>query len=418
MMADETNNKLRSEKKRTSFFLSKTFECIVLAFFVACMMLFLLNVETASILKYIGMACIFPYSIFNILASSKYKTFRYDKSILLWIALFAISIVFSGIFSSEIVGGLERAVSIFSLFILSIYLLPCMLSDLKIEVLMRVISNTIFVVLLVCAVLFNDTFSISYDPRRVGAMKRFLAGFSYPSCLGYYCFLGIVCSLYPILLKKESKRARVFSLIKIVFFAVLIFASNTRTTMLITCIFLLIFYYLKKWRKKPLVRIFVIYFTLLAVAVLTILLESGVLSFEKIDLILSYRLTFWGRAIMTVLNSGSFLFGTGIYMDDITSSEFIQIDNGFVKTFYQYGFISVVLLCILLIKIFMALKKKANNDGTAFGEALFLSFVIYCTSESNFYVWVLLPVVVYCISGRFIGSEGTKDHRKLQHGKK
>lgn len=392
--------------KCKKYIFSEKSELMVLAVFIILIMLSFLNIKYSSYLKYIGIIIVNIYSVFDIIIHGKLKKYKIDKKILFRILLI-VSIMLVPVFIyKNIIMGMKVVISVFVLFITSLFFIPLLLKKIEFKKILTVVSFSIFFVLLICSIVFHDSFSIS-GADRLGSEKRFLAGFTFATNIGCFSFLGLVCNDWNNIFSVKKNIKKFFDIIKGLFFILLMILADTRTAMLLSILFLFLLFFEKKiwnYNKKRKYAIIII-FTLIIIFTFSIVLN--IIPYEKINLLLSQRLNYWNLALNKLKNSYNIILGCGEFEDITMSNNYILIDNGYLKYIYQFGIIAFAFLLEFLLNLFKKIYKlkEQKQKWTILVFILLCSFFADCIVETHLVTWNLLSIMTYTFCGILILEE-------------
>lgn len=202
--------------------------------------------------------------------------------------------------------------------------------------LLGLFSSITLVILLVSVGIFENRVFID----QIGRVRNFF-GFRNPNSLSLYVFSFSVLSI----LYKKSKKSIFISFILIM---IVYFFTRSRTPFMEFLIFIFLIFFIgeKNRRIKYTILILLIYGTLLFYIYASIFYDS----FQHLDMILSYRLSFINLFFhnMTYFD---FIFGGNSFL--------ITVDNSYLMILRNFG---ILFLTYLLIKIYFIRKKLFKFD--------------------------------------------------------
>ena len=120
---------------------------------------------------------------------------------------------------------------------------------------------------------------------------------------------------------------------------------------------------------------------------------------------------YYKEAIAQLKDSNSILFGLGAFRNsDVVRLNRVQVDNSYLDYIYQYGLISLIFMCILLIYLFIKInntynvgKNNSNIEYFSFVKSLYVSSLVYSLVEKNlFSISSALSLVMFLIVFIFI----------------
>ena len=405
-------DKMIYSKKINSKFIIEIF----MYFFCITFIISYWNIPFGSVIRYIDLIIVQSFAIFDIIKNKKYKEIYKNKrsflSIIIMILLMFVSICASSYIKESII----KTISIVDLLLVVLCVFPLILKKFTLDEILKIVNNSIFIILALSTIIFRDSYSFSGDSNRVGKNLRFLAGFIYPSILGNFASIEIFITIkfiYSYVEDKINRKERelkdiILYLIQIILPLYLIYASNTRTAGCVVSIFIFILLYKMKFKVKT--KKIIKYSCLLLMVFIIILILSDIITFSLIDNILSYRLTLMQSAFEELIDSNSLLFGRGAFrnssMDKVGA---ILIDNGYINFIYQYGIIASIPLLMFLLNMFRNLKEleKSNlKKDVIFIETFFISFLIYSLFENSLLnISSFLAIVTYTLVNIILNKE-------------
>ncbi len=360
----------RVEEKKQKFRIN------VINVFIILFVISFLEIANLSFIRYIAILLLQVICIYEI----RFDKISIDKKMLLLIFGIIITMSFSLFRTGYTFEAIAKMATVIDLFFLTLILLPNYLKNCDLDIIIKNIRNDIFIVLIFCFVFYNNDYSISYDMERIGNLIRLKCGFPHPNTLSMFSFIGIILSIYLITIRYHIKSNFIF----IFFFLYLIIKANSRTALYCIIIFIMLCILgniCKNKKLKPIIYIIVISFSILIIGIGTSIVDG--LTFDRINQLLSNRLSYIMSAINVLINNNAILTGMGAFRNSETfTTNAVMLDNGYFNYIYQYGIISFLVLICFLVNNFFKIKNDNNRNMEMFVKNAYIIFGIYSFFEN------------------------------------
>ena len=360
----------RVEEKKQKFRIN------VINVFIILFVISFLEIANLSFIRYIAILLLQVICIYEI----RFDKISIDKKMLLLIFGIIITMSFSLFRTGYTFEAIAKMATVIDLFFLTLILLPNYLKNCDLDIIIKNIRNDIFIVLIFCFVFYNNDYSISYDMERIGNLIRLKCGFPHPNTLSMFSFIGIILSIYLITIRYHIKSNFIF----IFFFLYLIIKANSRTALYCIIIFIMLCILgniCKNKKLKPIIYIIVISFSILIIGIGTSIVDG--LTFDRINQLLSNRLSYIISAINVLTSNNAILTGMGAFRNSATfTTNAVMLDNGYFNYIYQYGIISFLVLICFLVNNFFKIKNDNNRNMEMFVKNAYIIFGIYSFFEN------------------------------------
>lgn len=353
------------------------------------------RVWNLEILRYLDIAFIQFLAIYDII---KKKKIIIDKKLLTLFFIISLSMVVSVFISKNFVSAIIKTLSIFDFFILTGVLLPNYLRNIRFRDFLICTTKSITVALLFSVIFFRNDYTYFSGTSRLGKDSRFYGGFFHPNILGEFTFIPslsvvLLFFYYRNTLKIKEK---VFLILSFILSLYIMRETDCRTTMIALILLLLLIVYDKIFKKFVKFKVVLTSVLILIVLLIGILYSSN-LSFEKIDRLLSYRLSFILTSLENLNKNETLLFGNGSYRNsEFNISDGVLLDNGFMNIIYQYGIITFFLIAIYLYYITIKIRKVDQRNIIYILLLVFLAYnvtvnaLINLSSLFNIYIYTII----------------------------
>ena len=398
---------------------NNTLLIILFCLFIILFVLSYTNIANSTIIRYASIVILNAVGLFYWIFFKKTK--KMDKKILYVFILLIINMIVSVLFSSFLGESLIKTLSVFDALLLFFILMPNMIQKKSLKTIIKIIYFGLLIVLLYEFVRYRGVYTYDGGTRLSTIHNRLILNFIYPSSLGWPGFLLCVTSVYLFDDKDENKLKKIIYALSFAFGLYLLYKCDIRTAIYSLVIFLVIYVFYYKIKQSKIFKsnkkifnflIYLAMFVLIVVAGLYLFNEN--LSIDKINLILSNRLTYYNEAIQDILQ-GNVFYGIGAYRNlNGRVYGISQIDNSYLNFVYSYGIINLILLLYIIILIFKKIRTKVDNNDVKkdnmknkwFILALYVSFLIYSFFEITLLnISSLLAIIVWPIVISYILSD-------------
>ena len=388
--------------------------------FICFIILFVLSythIGYSTIIRYMATIILSIIGILNLIINNKsIKINNKNCSILIFLLVF--NMIFSIIFSNYRSESFIKTLTIFYSFFLFFLLIPNLIEKLSFKTIFKTIFVAMVIVLSYEYLRFGNIYLYDGGNRLSATHIRLMLDFIYPSSLGWPAFLLCISSLYLFDYKNVSFFKNIIYIFGFIFGLFLLYKCDIRTSIYTLFIFIFMFLFLYKIKtfklfssNKKIFRFLSRLIVIILVIIIGFYFIGGNISYNKLDAILSYRLTYYVYAIKELLH-GNLLFGLGAYRNSIGSSLGIyQIDNSYLNFVYSYGLINILLLLafiMIIIKMINNKNTKNNNEyrNKCFILSLFISFLIYSFFEITLLnISSILALITWPIIIKYIKSD-------------
>ena len=286
--------------------------------------------------------------------------------------------------TEDIKESIIKIISVLDLFVASIILIPIFYKDVEIKKILLNTSYAFAFVLTICAIVYKNDFIYTYGMGRMGGETRLYAGFIHPNTLGIFSFLCFInsfalCMYY----KKDIKsKERLIIYLSLIISAFLMVKADCRTAMLSCIIFVILVIFNKIFYQKSKIKLIIV-ISGIGIMILVTLINMDKLTIDKLDEILSYRLTYIERAIEDLQQNKELLFGRGAFRNSNTSSlGEILLDSGYINTIYQFGLVTFGVVVLLMIRLLLQILKNNEEREKEIVLQFFIIFLIYSIPDN------------------------------------
>lgn len=249
---------------------------------------------------------------------------------------------------------------------------------------------------------------------------RFLFSFSNANSLGLFAGISNIIAFKVYKLNKRKMYG-----ISIILFFIITYLSGSRSSIYLLIIFYTLYILITIYNKVKYKFIFIsiLLFIILILVTVSIVnnVNSRMLDSEKLNLILSNRLSNW-KLIVQSMNNMSIILGRGI---SVSASALglgeITYENSFLKFYTQSGLIGLSLVIILILYIIYKLIKMKESGEGVYSLSLIFAWVIYCNFENALFsagnsgsIFVWLDVAL-SLSKNSIGISNEKYCQLVKH---
>lgn len=352
--------------------------------FIFCVLFIIsyMRINHFSIFRFIGLGAIQLISIIYIL-KNRIKV-EYDKKILICVLCVLLCMTISNFNTEDIKESIIKIISVLDLFVASIILIPIFYKDVEIKKILLNTSYAFAFVLTICAIVYKNDFIYTYGMGRMGGETRLYAGFIHPNTLGIFSFLCFInsfalCMYY----KKDIKsKERLIIYLSLIISAFLMVKADCRTAMLSCIIFVILVIFNKIFYQKSKIKLIIV-ISGIGIMILVTLINMDKLTIDKLDEILSYRLTYIERAIEDLQQNKELLFGRGAFRNSNTSSlGEILLDSGYINTIYQFGLVTFGVVVLLMIRLLLQILKNNEEREKEIVLQFFIIFLIYSIPDN------------------------------------
>ena len=371
--------------------------------FVFCVLFIIsyMRIDYFSILRFIALGTIQLIAIIYII-KNKVKV-EYNKQILICILCVLLCMVISNFNTNDIKESLIKIISVADLFVASIILMPTFYKDVEFK---RILLNTSYafaLVLCICSIAYRNDFIYTYGMGRIGGETRLYAGFIHPNTLGIFAFLSFMNSfVLGVYYKEEFKiKEKLVIFLSLLISVFLMIRADCRTAMLSCIVLIILVSFNRVFYRKNTLKLAVIILGI-SIIILTILINIDKFTIEKLDKLLSYRLTYIESAIGDLKQQDDLLFGRGAFRNSNTFSlGAVLLDNGYINTIYQFGLITFGFVVLLEVKLLLQIIQAKECRKKEIALQLFIIFLIYSVTDnillniSNFfaiYIYMLISM--------------------------
>ena len=352
--------------------------------FVFCIMFIIsyLNINNFSIFRFIAIGMIQIVSIVYII-KNKLKI-EYNKNIIILILIIILCMTISNFNTGNVIESAVKIISVLDLFVMTIILLPLFFKKMYLQNIVFSTSCAFGIVLLICAILYKNDYIYTYGMGRLGGETRLFAGFVHPDTLGLFsfmCFMGSLTIFFYY--KHEMKKIK---MLLVYFFTILsiylMIRADCRTALLSSVLLVCLILFNRIFYKKEKMKLtFICLF--IGIVILFLLINVDKISYDELNKILSYRLTYIERAIEDLKQNNNLMFGRGAYRNENTfETGAVLLDNGYVNTIYQFGFITFVFVMLFEIKMFLQIKQNTIGKEREILWQCFIIFLIYAIADN------------------------------------
>lgn len=352
--------------------------------FVFCAMFIVsyLRISNFTVFRFLAIGIIQIISMIYIIKNN--IRIKYNKKIIIEVLIIILCMVISN-FNTE--NGIESAIKIISvldLFVMTIILLPLFFRDVKFKDILFSTSCALCMVLIVCFILYRNDYIYTYGMGRVGGETRLLAGFVHPNTLGLFSFMCFMSSLILFFYyRKEIKNKKIsFVCFCIIFSIYLMIRADCRTALLSSGLLICLVLFNRMFYKRKKAKMTFI-FLIVGIVLLVVLFNIDKISYGELNKILSYRLTYIERAISDLKQNNNLMFGRGAFRNENTLQEgAVLLDNGYVNTIYQFGFVTFAFVILLEIEMFLQIRKNKIKKEKEIIWQCFVIFLIYSIPDN------------------------------------
>lgn len=353
-------------------------------------------------LKFITPLFIIINWYFDIGTKIKFK--KNEITIYIYIFLLSINILISYFNNGyqSILESLVQGLSYVILLIMAFVIIPEYVSDEEDYInYLKLFLKTLLFLFIISIIMTQLNPALGYT--NFNNRLRYRGIFENPNSLGFFSMLGIIISttLFSLLKNKGY-------LIINVFLFILIYASDSKTSLITSVIYIILSILLyginsnKKLIRGSFKFIKTIIITAIFLSIIFAVFNFNNISLEYIDSIMSNRVS---RSIYSVsdLNTIDYIFGKGI------GTRISNPHNAIINTLIELGIIGLVIsysLILYLLINFKLLKKNKNNKNKLIlnsGITTGIVFIIFGLSESvfitlgnivSFYVWSSFGIIL------------------------
>lgn len=375
------------------------FEVYTYLFFI---FFFLTYINSRVTLKYVALILYQAYLIFLV------KNKRYIKSkrcSIVPIIGIVISLIISLLVNFSL-SGMVKTISLIDLLFFVYYLFPRAVKNASIneKQLIKIITDTLFITLAIAFLFYyNDTRLAT--GRSNGIVIRHLFSFGEASIVGFLCFIEFSLSFF-LLCENRILIKKTVCLGKMAFSFYMAYLANIRAGIYVMIVFVAYYIYMNfpKIKHRKIIGGFTIFFFILFAG---IYLFDMSLDFQRLDYLLSNRLSNYSRSITEVFLNNKVLFGMGSFRNsDVVNLAKIQVDNNYIDIFYQYGLLVLLFFVSILVSIYKKIKSiihitKEQHEYSIYDkfiEAYFISILVYSMVEKNlFSISSALSVITFLL---------------------
>lgn len=409
-----------TDKKNDSNILVNLLFCLFVILFV----LSYTNITNNTLIRYAAIILLNVFGLFYWIFYKKNN--KMEKKIVFLFILLMLNMIISVLFSNYIGESFVKTLSVFDSFLLFFVLIPNIINKKTIKNIIKIIYYGLFIVLLYEFIRYRGVYTYDGGTRLSVIHNRLILNFIYPSSLGWPGFLLCISSVYLFDDKNERLFKKIIYAISFIFGLYLLYKCDIRTAIYSLLIFMVIYIYNNKLKQSRIFTSnkkffkFIIFLFIFAVVVFAgLYLFNENVTIDKINLILSNRITYYKQALNDIL-SGNVMYGIGAYRNLNGSLYGIaQIDNSYLNFIYSYGLINLLILMYIIIIIYKRIKLKENsktddkdvNKNKWFILALYISFLIYSFFEITLLnISSLLAIIVWpiIISYILVDTKNTK----------
>lgn len=334
-----------------------------------------------GVLRYAGMGLLAAAAYIVILTDKKnyvWKGVNERPIILLLNFVLLAGMMFMGFFATDQVSAMLKIFSLILLFILTFIMIPPLIHRIGIVSFNKTMLFSAAIAIAIAYIIRPDGYSYT-GGLRIGMDERLELFFVHPNTLGAMCFLGIVLIMYNYQKKDITTflSKAVYGSMAVIF-AVLLYQSDSRTSIYALMIFAILLLY-KNIPKSKTTKII----SDLSIGIFLLLLITSILDFityDNINHLLSQRMDYWFLAFHHMSEQGSLLVGEGSYIREENSA--VLLDSSYVYTLYHSGLIPLIFLCGLVVYLFIAIKETKDQKDKIFIESFFAAFLFISFFEN------------------------------------
>lgn len=386
-----------------------------------CLFIFLFtisytNIPNNTVIRYSAIGILNIIGLYYLLV---YKnTNKVNKKILFLIMILVLNMMFSVLFSNFIGESFVKTLSVFDSILLLFILIPNIIKKISFKTIIKAIYIALLIILLYEFAKYKNVYLYDGGGRYSATHSRLILNFLYPSSLGWPGFLLCVSSIYLFDDKHNSMLKKIIYIMSFIFGFYLLYKCDIRTSIYSLFIFIILYilnYKIKNFKTFKFNKIFLnvlIYLTVIAAFIIASLyFFTGHISTEKLNLILSNRLTYY-EAALDDLYDGNILYGVGAYRN-LNGAEYgiAQIDNSYLNFVYSYGITNLIIFICIIINVIKRIKNKKCyklssikiEKTDAFILSLFISFLIYSFFEITLLnISSLLAIIIWPLTMKYV----------------
>ena len=352
--------------------------------FIFCIMFIIsyLDINKFSIFRFVAIGLIQIICIFYIVKEN--IKIEYNKNIGALVLIIILCMAISNFNTENVIESVAKIISVLDLFVMTIILLPLFFKNLRFNNILFNTSCAFGVVLLFCTVLYKNDYLYTYGMGRLGGETRLLAGFVHPNTLGLFSFMCFMSSLIIFFYYKDEmkKNKMLIVYLFIILSSYLMIRSDCRTALLSSVLFVCLILFNRILYKKEKIK-FILICLFIGILLLAILVNIDKISYDELNRILSYRLTYIERAIEDLKQNNNLMFGRGAFRNENTfETGAVLLDNGYVNTIYQFGFVTFTFVILFEIKMFLQIKQNNIGKEREIIWQCFIIFLIYAIADN------------------------------------